>query len=671
MDHSHHEHHDHSEHSEHDKHAGHSVAMFKDKFWLSLVLTVPVLLYSDMIQHWLNFIPPNFTGSQYVPFVFSTIIFFYGGMVFLKSALAEIKAKLPGMMTLISLAIITAYFYSVATQFFIQGDGFFWELATLVTIMLLGHWLEMASVAKAESALDAISKLLPDKAEKIVDGKPQLVLVSDLKVGDNVLIRPGTSIPVDGTVVNGESSVDESAITGESKPVSKAIHDEVVAGTDNQDGSLTVEVTKLGQDTALAGIMRLVAEAQASKSSVQVLADKAAFYLTFIAIATSIVTFLVWAILKDAGFALERSVTVLIIACPHALGLAIPLVVSISTALSAKNGLLVRKRLALESARKLDWVLFDKTGTLTKGEHGVTNVWTTKGYSTEDILRLTASLEQHSEHIVGKGIVRKAIEDNIQITKVTNFKSLPGLGVQGTVQDKKYIAGSYRYVVENNLVVPREIAAAVKQAATEGKTEVYLITGAKIIGALGLADIVRKESKQTIKDLQKLGIKTAMITGDSQEVAAFVAKELGIDRYFAEVKPEDKATKVKELQKSGTQVAMVGDGINDAPALAQANIGIAIGAGTDVAIKSADIILVRSNPQDVVKVINLSKSTYRKMSQNLVWATGYNVFAIPLAAGVLYSTGIVLAPAVGAVLMTVSTVVVALNAQLLRNTKLS
>lgn len=672
MDHSHHEHHhDNSEHQEHDKHAGHSVAMFKDKFWLSLLLTIPVLVYSEMIQHWLNFTPPAFPGSQYVPFVLSTIIFFYGGMVFIKSAIGELKAKLPGMMTLISLAIITAYVYSVATQFFIEGDGFFWELATLVTIMLLGHWLEMASVAKAENALDAISKLLPDKAEKLVNGKPKQVLVSELKVGDLVLIRPGSSIPVDGLIVDGSSSVDEAAITGESKPVSKTINDEVVAGTGNQDGSLTVKVTKLGQDTALAGIMRLVAEAQSSKSNVQVLADKAAFYLTIIAIATAIATFVFWLIAKDANFALERSVTVLIIACPHALGLAIPLVVSISTALSAKNGLLVRKRLALEAARKLDWVLFDKTGTLTKGEHGVTDVWTTKGYTDEDILHLTVSLEQNSEHIVGKGIVRKAEEQHVHLDKVANFKALPGLGVQGTLHGNEvYIAASYRYIEENKLIVPVEIANAVKQAAKEGKTEVYLITNKKVIGALGLADIVREQSKQTIATLKSMGIKTAMITGDSDEVAAYVSKQLGLDQYFAEVRPEDKAAKVKELQKNGQQVAMVGDGINDAPALTQADIGIAIGAGTDVAIKSADIILVKSDPQDVVKVINLSKATYRKMLQNLGWATGYNVFAIPLAAGVLYGAGIVLAPALGAVLMSVSTVVVAFNAQLLRRVKL-
>jgi len=667
MEHSHHAH-QHSEHQEHDKHAGHSVAMFKDKFWLSFILTIPVLAYSEMIQHWLNFTPPAFPGSQYVPFVLSTIIFFYGGTVFIKGAWNELKAKLPGMMTLISLAIITAYVYSVATQFWLSGEGFFWELATLVTIMLLGHWLEMASVAKAEGALDAISKLLPDKAEKLVNGKPKQVLVSELKVGDLVLIRPGSRIPVDGVITDGKSSIDEAAITGESKPVSKSVNDEVVAGTGNQDGSLTVKVTKIGQDTALAGIMRLVAEAQSSKSNVQVLADKAAFALTIIAIATAIITFIYWVFAKDTAFALERSVTVLIIACPHALGLAIPLVVSISTAISARSGLLVRKRLALEAARNLDWVLFDKTGTLTKGEHGVTDIWATKGYTEEDILHLTASLEQNSEHIVGKGIVGEATKRHVHLDKVEDFAALPGLGVKGKLHGKdNFVAASYRYIKENKLKVPDDIERYSKQAAKDGKTEVYLIKDNQlVVGAIALADVIREQSKQAIAALKAEGVKTAMVTGDSQDVAAYVAKQLGLDQYFAEVRPEDKATKVKELQRTGSKVAFVGDGINDAPALTTADIGMAIGAGTDVAIKSADIILVKSDPRDVIRVIHLSKATYRKMVQNLAWATGYNVVAIPLAAGVLYGSGIVLSPAVGAVLMSLSTVIVAINAQLLR-----
>lgn len=667
MDHSQHKHH-HTEHQEHDKHAGHSIAMFRDRFWLSLILTVPVLVYSEMIQHWLNFTPPSFPGSEYVPFVLSTVIFFYGGMVFIKGAWSELKTELPGMMTLISLAIITAYVYSVATQFFIEGEGFFWELATLITIMLLGHWLEMASIAKAENALDAISKLLPDKAEKLVNGKPKKVLVSELRVGDLVLIRPGSSIPVDGVITEGSSSVNEAAITGESKPASKSVDDEVVAGTINQDGSLTVKVTKLGEDTALAGIMRLVAEAQSSKSNVQVLADKAAFALTIIAIVTGILTFIYWLVAKDAAFALERSVTVLIIACPHALGLAVPLVVSISTTISARNGLLVRKRLALESARKLDWVLFDKTGTLTKGEHGVTDIWAAKGYTEEDILHLTASLEQNSEHIVGKGIVAEAQKRHVHLDKVEDFTAIPGLGVKGKLHGHdKFVAAGYRYIKDNELKIPKEFESSIKQAAKEGKSEVYLIKDDEVvIGAIALADVIREQSKQTIAALKAEGIKAAMVTGDSNDVAAYVTKQLGLNQYFAEVRPEDKANKVKELQKSGSQVAFVGDGINDAPALTKADIGMAIGAGTDVAIKSADIILVKSDPRDVMRVIHLSKATYRKMMQNLIWATGYNVIAIPLAAGVLYSSGILLSPAAGAVLMSLSTVIVALNAQLLR-----
>ena len=659
-------------HAEHDKHEGHSVSMFRSKFWTSMLLTLPVLVYSDSIQNWLRFTPPSFSGSEFVPFVLSTVLFFYGGLVFIKGAWSELRAKKPGMMTLISMAISVAYVYSIAVQFGLDGEAFFWELATLITIMLLGHWLEMASVMKAENALDAIKQLLPDRAEKLIKGKPQQVLLSELKVGDLILVRPGTSIPIDGIVTNGTSSVNEAAITGESKPVNKTVNNEVIAGTINQDGSLTVKVTKLGEDTALAGIMRLVAEAAASKSSVQVLADKAAFVLTIVAILSGILTFIAWLIAKDAGFALERTVTVLVIACPHALGLAIPLVVSISTALSARNGLLVRRRLALESARKLDIILFDKTGTLTKGEHGVTNIWAAKGYSSEDVLRVTASLEQNSEHIVGKGIVKEAHDRRVNLYDVEDFSALPGLGVKGTLHgNDNFIAASYRYIKENNLTVPVEIAKHTSRAAQEGKTEVYLINGRQeVIGAIALADMLREESKIVIKTLRQLGVRTAMITGDSNNVAEYVAKHLGLDQYFAEVRPEDKASKVKELQAQNLSVAMVGDGINDAPALTQADIGIAIGAGTDVAIKSADIILVKSDPRDVVKVIKLSKASYRKMVQNLAWGAGYNIVAIPLAAGLFYGAGVVLAPAIGAVLMSLSTVIVAVNAQLLRKQRL-
>ncbi len=659
----------HHNHDSHDEHAGHSVALFRDKFWLSLLLTLPVLLFSDSIQRWFHYSLPSFSGSSFVAPLFATVIFFYGGLVFVQGAISELKAKLPGMMTLISLAIITAYSYSLATTFIIRGDGFYWELATLITIMLLGHWLEMASVNKAESALDAIAQLLPDKAELLVDGKSVKVLVSELRLGDLVLIRPGSGIPVDGVVVDGTSSVNEAAITGESKPMAKSVHSELIAGTINQDGALTVKVTKMGEDTALAGIMRLVAEAQTSKSKVQVLADKAAFALTIVALSSGVATFAVWLLMRGGNFATQRAVTVLVIACPHALGLAIPLVVSISTALAASNGLLIRRRLALESARELDVVLFDKTGTLTRGEHGVTDVWAIGGNQRE-LIKIAGSLEQKSEHIVGRGIVKKALEQEAGLSAVTNFRALPGLGVKGTVDGKAYTAASQQYLEENNLQLPGELISPINAAAKEGKTLVFVVAAKNVIGAFALADLLRDESLATIQALQKLGIKTAMITGDSKDVAGYVAKQLGLDEFFAEVRPQDKAAKVKALQRGGKRVAMVGDGINDAPALTQADIGIAIGGGTDVAIKSADIILVKSDPSDVVKVITLSRATYRKMKQNLIWATGYNLVAIPLAAGVLYKFGILLAPAVGAVLMTASTVVVALNAQLLRRVKL-
>lgn len=674
--HHHHHHHDHATQApaapeERDVHAGHSVALFRQKFWRSLLLTLPIVIYSEMIQHWLGFTPPGFPGSQYLPFVLSSIIFFDGGLVFLKSAWAELQARRPGMMTLISLAIMTAYAYSITTQFFLPGESFFWELATLVTIMLLGHWLEMAAISQAENALEALSKLLPDTAEKLVNGQPQSIPVSSLRIGDRVLIRPGARIPVDGKVVDGRSSVDEATITGESIPVPKSLHTAVIAGSGNQDGTLTVQVTQVGDDTVLAGIMRLVSEAQRSKSQAQVLADKAAFALTIMALVTSLATFGYWLVAYNPSFALERAVTVLIIACPHALGLAIPLVVSFSTTLAARNGLLIRRRLALETARSLDVVLFDKTGTLTTGEHEVTDIWAAKGLSTREVLRLAASLEHPSEHIVGKAIVKKAKHQRLRLTPVSQFSALPGLGVEGILKGTTtYRAVSARYLQENKVIVPTEISDALQKAARAGKTEVYLVKNKTVIGALALADALRDESKAAIQTLHAMGIQTAMITGDSEAVAAHVAKQLRLDQFFASVRPEDKAAAVQKLQTQSKIVAMVGDGINDAPALAQADIGIAIGAGTDVAIQSADIILVKNDPRDVTKIIALSKATYRKMIENLLWATGYNVIAIPLAAGVLFSQGIVLAPALGAVLMSASTIIVALNAQLLRRVRL-
>ncbi len=667
MDHSHHGHHEQAGSGKvHNPHHGHSEKLFRDKFWLSAIMTIIVLAYSPMIQHWLNFTPPDFNGSQYLPFILGTFIYFYGGLIFLRGAVSEITNKRPGMMTLVSLAITVAYIYSVATQFFISGSDFFWELATLVTIMLLGHWLEMSSINKTENALHEIAELLPDKGEKIIGDKTKLVDISQLEVGDKVLVRPGSRIPVDGRVYEGQSAVDEAAITGEFKLVNKAIGDEVSAGTLNQDGVLNVEVTKLGDDTTLAGVVRLVAEASKSKSQAQVLADKAAFYLTIIAIMSSVSTFIVWLLIKDINFALERAVTVLIITCPHALGLAVPLVVSISAALSAKNGILIYRRIGLEAARKLDVVLFDKTGTLTKGEHGVADIVAASSYTKEDVLRLVASLEQGSEHAVGKAIVYEAKKQKVNLFKFKAFKALPGLGITGIVQGKKYIAAGQSYIEENNVTIPQQIKNQIINLSSNGHTVVHLIAGSKVIGAIGLMDIIKPESSQAIDSLAKMGIQTIMITGDSDEAASHAASQMGVLKYFSQVKPEDKAEKVRHLRKAGLKVAMVGDGINDAPALAAADIGIAMGAGTDIAIKSADIILVKSDPRDVVKAINLSKATYKKMLQNLVWATGYNVLAIPLAAGLLAGYGIILSPAVGAVLMSVSTIIVALNAQLLR-----
>lgn len=674
-DHSRHSHdsHKHVDHDGHDKHTGHSPNMFKQKFWWSLALTVPVLLFSNSIQTWFHY-DLSFPGSQFIPAIFGLILFWYGGMVFLRSAKVEIEGRQPGMMTLISMAITVAFGYSLAiTLGLVDGMDFWWELATLITIMIFGHWMEMASVQNAQGALKELAKLLPDEAELVTKDGTKVIPVNELKVGDNVLVRPGAKVPIDGVVTKGQSDVNESMLTGESKSVKKTVKSQLVGGTINGSGSLTMRITKIGDDTALAGIMKLVAEAQSSKSKTQVLADRAAFYLTFIAIGAALLTLLGWTFLgnESANFILSRVVTVLIIACPHALGLAIPLVTAISTTLAARNGLLIRQRMALEAARNIDVVLFDKTGTLTKGEQGVTDIWTTGDYKETDILHLAASLEQQSEHVVGKGIVAKAKEQKVELDEVADFTALPGLGVKGVLHGSEtYVAASRRYIDENNLTVPKEIAADTKQAAKDGKTEVYLLKDDSVIGALALADQIREESREAISELKSMGIASAMITGDSKDVAAYVARELQLDTYFAEVRPEDKSTKVSELQANGKRVAMVGDGVNDAPALTQADIGIAIGAGTDVAIESAGIVLASSDPRGVVKIVKLSRATYRKMQQNLAWATGYNALAIPLAAGVAAGAGFILSPAIGAVLMSLSTVVVALNAQTLRKLKL-
>ncbi|HET8669703.1 MAG TPA: heavy metal translocating P-type ATPase [Candidatus Saccharimonadales bacterium] len=660
------------EHVGHDKHEGHSPGMFKRKFWLTLVLTVPVLLYSETIQELLNFSMPAFSGSEWLPAVLGTVIFFYGGLVFLKGAKNELADRQPGMMTLISLAITVAFGYSLAVSLgFVEGMDFWWELATLIAIMLLGHWLEMASVMSAQGALKELAKLLPDEAELVTDGGTKNVPVGALKAGDLVLVRPGAQIPTDGEVARGESDVNESMLTGESKPVKKMVQSVVIGGTINGSGSLSVKVTKIGNDTTLAGIMKLVAEAQNSKSKTQILADRAAFYLTFVAIGAALITGIAWAIADEsAGFILERIVTVLVIACPHALGLAVPLVTAISTTLAAKNGLLIRQRMALEAARNVDVILFDKTGTLTKGEQGVVDV-VTDG-NKKELLAIAAAIEAESEHPIARAIVKAAAEQKLQVPQVSSFSALAGRGAKATIMNRHiaYVGGP-RLVEELQAQMPDSVKQAAARASTDGKTVVYVIDQEKKVhGAIMLADVIRKESREAIARLHKMGKRVAMLTGDSKGVAAWVAKELDIDEFFAEVLPENKAETVKKLQANGRKVAMVGDGVNDAPALTQADIGVAIGAGTDVAIESAGIVLASSDPRGVAKVVRLSQGTYRKMLQNLWWATGYNAIAIPLAAGITAALGFVLSPAIGAVLMSLSTIIVAINAQFLRKVKL-
>lgn len=653
---------------EHDKHAGHNPNMFKQKFWLSLLLTIPTLVFSHTVQSWfgLNFM---FTGSEYIPAIFGTIIFLYGGIVFLKSARGELAARQPGMMTLISMAISVAFVYSLlVTLKIVSGMDFWWELATLVTIMLLGHWLEMASVQNAQGALNELAKLLPDEAEVVDGDTTKKVLISELRVGDLLLVRPGAQVPVDGVVIKGSSEVNESMLTGESKPVAKNPDSEVIGGTINTSGALTIKATKVGGDTALAGIMKLVEDAQTSKSNTQILADKAAFYLTFIALGAALITWIAWWVAgASAGFILERIVTVLVIACPHALGLAVPLVTAISTTLAAKNGLLVRERMALEAARNIDVVLFDKTGTLTKGEQGVVDIIAKDTFRT---LSIAAALERESEHPIAKAIFQHARSQNVPEIHTTDFSALSGRGVRATIDGKAAYIGGPRMLEERAARLDSSMKAATQKASDEGKTVVYVIEGRNVLGAIMLADVIREESKEAVASLHATGKRVAMLTGDSKGVAAWVAKELGIKEYFAEVLPEHKAETVKRLQEDGSRVAMVGDGVNDAPALTQADIGIAIGAGTDVAIESAGIVLASSDPRGVAKIVTLSKKTYSKMLQNLAWATGYNALAIPLAAGVTSALGFVLSPAFGAVLMSLSTIVVAINAQFLRKVRL-
>jgi Cu2+-exporting ATPase len=653
----------------HVDHAGHE-NMFRQRFWVSLVLSIPVLLFSPSIQGWLNFSMPEFVGNRWITPLFGVIVFIYGGLPFLKMAVPEIKNRKPGMMTLISLAISVAFIYSLGAFFFSIGDTFFWELVTLIVIMLLGHWLEMRSVRQASGALNELAKLMPDTAEIIsTDGNIEEISTDRLRQGDLVLVRPGASIPADGEVVEGVSDLNESMITGESLPVRKSLGDAVIAGTINGDGSLRLKVTATGDETALAGIMRLVEQAQQSKSNTQILADRAAGWLFYIALGVAALTAIAWTIW--VGFDVDvvaRVATVLVIACPHALGLAVPLVVAITTAMGAKNGILVRDRLALEQARKINTVIFDKTGTLTLGEFGVVGIASVEGWTDEQALGLAAAIEGDSEHTIALGIRRSAEVRGVKLPTVSNFEAIKGRGVKAQSNGRSFHIGGPRMLEMLNLSLTNDLQLLTDQANQRGQSVVYLIQDDMAVAGFALADVIRPESKPAIDQLHRLGVDVAMLTGDSHAVAHAVADELGIDQVFAQVLPEHKDQKVAELQAQGKRVAMVGDGVNDAPALTRADVGIAIGGGTDVAIESAGIILVKSNPLDVVKIFTLSRASYRKMIQNLWWATGYNVVALPLAAGVLAPFGILLSPAVGAVFMSLSTIIVAINAQFIRRT---
>jgi Cu2+-exporting ATPase len=645
----------------HGKHADHSVAMFRDKFWISLALTIPVVLLSQDVQTWFGYAIPAMPGIEYVPAILGTILFVYGGLVFIRGAQRELADRQPGMMTLISLAIVVAFVTSWAGTLGFFDVEIWWELATLITIMLLGHWLEMRSIAQAQGALSALAALLPDTAERVTASGIENVPLSQLRVGDVALVRPGARVPGDGVVVEGAADVDESMITGESRPVAKEPGDTVIAGTVAAGGSLRVKVTATGDQTALSGIMRLVAQAQASASRAQALADRAAAILFYVALGAGATTLVGWWLLGDPEGALVRAATVLVIACPHALGLAIPLVIAISTSLGAQNGLLVKDRLALERARTVNTVIFDKTGTLTRGEPALVDV-----SGDAAVLGLAAAVEADSEHPLARAIVEGASARGLSVPTATAFEALPGRGTRARVGDHDVAVGGPRLLAEMGLE-PLPVATAWDR---EGRTVLHVIMDGKIAGAVAVEDEVRAESRAAVDALHALGIRVAMITGDSQAVADSVARRLGIDEAAAQVLPADKANAVKRFQDGGRLVAMVGDGVNDAPALATADVGIAIGAGTDVAVESAGIVLVRNDPRDVVAAIELSRATYTKMVQNLVWATGYNLVAIPVAMGILVPWGIDLPMAVGAIAMSLSTIIVAANAQLLRRVRL-
>ncbi|MBE9193177.1 heavy metal translocating P-type ATPase [Gloeocapsopsis crepidinum LEGE 06123] len=662
-------HHGHAGHSGHGGHPGHhDPAIFKRRFFICLALTIPILYFSEQLQGWLSYEVIAFPGSNWINPILGIVIYFYGGWVFLRGAWSELHSKI-GMMTLIALAITVAFVYSIAVSLGLPGMPFYWELATLVDIMLLGHWIEMASVAGASRALENLAELVPTQAHRLQNGKIEDVPVSEIAVEDVILIRPGEQIPNDGVVVEGDTSVDESFLTGESRPVSKQQGDEVVAGSVNGEGSVQVKVTRIGGETTISQIMRLVEEAQGSRSRYQVLADRTAYWLTLIAIAAGTMTFIVWLWLSDLLFAINRSVTVLVITCPHALGLAIPLVIANSTGLAAKNGILVRNRDALERAKDIKIMAFDKTGTLTEGQFGVQRVYTER-IDESQALAIAAALETPSEHPLAKAVVTAAQQQKLELPQMSDFKSVTGRGVEGDIHSQIYRIGRPEWVSQQKLPISTSLQAGLTKADERGESAVVLMDDRQAIAVISMADRVRERARETVNQLHAKNIQVVMITGDAEAVAKTVAQDLGIDRYYARVLPEDKVKTISRLKHEGA-TAFVGDGINDAAALLEANIGIAIGAGTNVAIESADLVLIEDDPLDAVKALNLAQKTYNKMIQNLFWATGYNVIAIPLAAGVAYAWGILLSPAVGALLMSLSTVIVAVNAVLLRRAKLA
>ncbi|WOS95829.1 copper-translocating P-type ATPase [Nosocomiicoccus massiliensis] len=660
--HNHEENHESHNHNGHDHHA-HMVTDFRNKFFIILIFTIPIVLLSPMIQSFIG-VDWQFTGDSYIVAALATFVYFYGGWPFIKGAYDELKNKEPGMMTLIAMAISVAYFYSMAVVFGFNGEEIFWELSTLVLIMLLGHWIEMRSINNASKALESLASLMPDTANRITEnGETEEIQIDDIKAGDLLLVKPGEKMPLDGKIVKGKSQVDESMLTGESVPVGKSVDDEVIGGSINREGSLTIEVEKLMNESYLTQVIDMVRESQRTKSKTQDVTNKAAKWLFYIALAAGIITFIVWiSIGATIDTAIMRLVTVLVIACPHALGLAAPLVISVSTSLAAKHGLLIRKRPQFEKARKINAVIFDKTGTLTEGEFGVTDIQTFNNIDENILLSYAATVENDSEHPIARGILNEAKLKELELLEMTNFNSITGVGIEGTIDDKQVKVVSPGYVRKQKIDFDDH---NFNKWSEQGKTVVFVLVNEELAGAIALADKIKESSKQAIEQLHKRNIKAIMLTGDNQKVANYVAEQIGIDEVYAEVMPDEKADKVTEIQERGLIVAMTGDGINDAPALTKADVGIAVGAGTDIAIDSADIVLVDSNPKDILAIFSLSKRTYNKLVQNLIWATGYNVIALPLAAGVLAPWGIILSPAVGAILMSLSTIIVAINAQLL------